>query len=228
MKEVVTSGSLTQSDLSVTPNYPAGSTGTWVRDELGFRLTIVAGAGGAVGGPVYAPFGLTFNVYDLTNHSAVINLFDQYSIRKVNVAWYGVPQGSTSAIGVPIAMSSRLVVARDYNYAVPPSANSAGLDLINGFSTVKNVGLETGDCAKPILIQSFRPTTLTELMGFGGTVLPAGNASKRWISTVNDTVPHFGLRGMIYFQLPNLPANGIFEIIVTPKVTYYLDFKNVR
>lgn len=142
------------------------------------------------GSPAFTPYnnGFVVSLSNVVNASEFTNLFDQYCITYVKFAFY--LEVSPDAQGGSASVWPKLYYSKDQNDATPPTLQE--LRERSG-TQVRVMGPN-----RPVTV-GWRPNILTEAYK---TALTTGYAPKwsQWISTVDSTVPHYGLK----FAIDNL------------------------
>lgn len=165
--------------------------------------------------------GFSFSLADIPQAVTFQKLFDQYRI--TGVALKAVPMTST---GVTVNPSVRMLSYIDLDDANAPSLYS---DVIQR-SNVKDRTIVAGQ-ARP-LNTFLRPRWLnaayaTSIVPGGGTGYTLGNRNT-WIDTVDDQVPHFGMK--YFFNTTNnaTPGGLSVPINILYTITYYIQFKGLK
>lgn len=147
---------------------------------------------------------------DVPDHSEFTKLYDQYSIRGVSfklVPRWNVTQSLPTGT-IPYLPPSQVMSCYDYDGQAPTTIQAIlqypSLRMTRGTST------HTRYLKPAVLNMAYQSTVAT-------AYAPKWN---QFIDTTNDTVPHYGIAGMI-------PAIGVtysYDLFAT----YYLAFKNPK
>lgn len=165
--------------------------------------------------------GFSFSLADIPQAVTFQKLFDQYRI--TGVALRMVPMTST---GVTVNPSVRMLSYVDLDDANAPSLYS---DVIQR-SNVKDRTIVAGQ-ARP-MNAFLRPRWLnaayaTSVVPGGGTGYTLGKRST-WIDTVDDQVPHFGMK--YFFNTTNNATPGGLSVPINLlyTITYYIQFRGLK
>lgn len=161
-------------------------------------------AGGAA--PIFAT--INFQLANIPNHTEFIQLYDQYQIKGVKVAF--VPRINSSESGVTAVRNVWSVL--DYDDSSIPTSR----DQLLQYQNVKMTPMTRKHK------RYFKPAIAAQMFATG--ILSAYGAKKnQWIDCTYDQVEHYGVK----YCFDQLPA-GVNPVTFDVVTTMYLAFKNVR
>jgi len=162
------------------------------------------------------------NLSEITDHTDFVRLFKQYKIMGIKDKWYTTSTISTQGSTVG-AQGQIQVLYQPNNTGVAPTDFTEDYFLTGQTYKMKN------------LVNGGRPVSIytqckQQSLRYGGSPLNPVDyaiASPRWISTTEDTAPHYG--NDIRLQ-PVWSGGDITQLNVHVKIvtTYYLAFKQVQ
>lgn len=181
-------------------------------------------------------FSRDFSLEDMPSATELVALFDLYRINKIvfkatprytsnliyNVAPFtsnviaeagNTDAGGTNLLGTSNMGLPQLITVIDYDDVTTPTS----LDELYEYSNVKKT-LGSRSHTRVFVPRIKVDPTVTDL-----------SMSKRWISTSNSALNHFGLKG-VCANIPDLPAQGGDRPIffVDLEITMYLSFRNTK
>jgi len=182
--------------------------GTFKTSRIFDMTVITEGTSGAVYG------AQEFMLSQLPNYTEYTALFDQYRIMKVEVDFFPLSIGVTNnnSSNTIVNFASRLITAIDYDDSTAPSST----DALRQYSTAK-VNLITDRFSR-----DFVPAISTMVYeGVSSTAYEPG--FKKWLSTNDPNVPHYGLKWAVPATVGIANA---YQSAVSCKV--FLEFKNAK
>lgn len=160
-------------------------------------------------------FSYSFALRNAVNAVDFTALYDQYRINKVTM-YLERQLNQTGAITVNNPNNQRIRVVHDYNDNNLLTSEDDYLE----YSNCKSYQVVGGGAIKIVLY----PKVANELENVsGGTAFEAKSSKKVWINTVDDQVPHFGVK---IFVPSFVTSEGITLFRV--RVRYDLSFKNSK
>jgi len=220
-----------------TPTTIANLTQTWSYDTSGVTdmyWTGVAGGAGVASTANFLPFGFSFSLQDcITNQAAFTSVFDQYMLYKVTVDWKGVfvttLDTTAQSVGYPGSLYQlKIATCVDTNSATPVSNSLTGYRQIMGYDNARESILDTTVPNKTIIRQVIRPNILLGVEDTNGSLGVNGQKGPMWLNCQDNSIIHYGIRGIISLNVPTLANLSRLEFRVTPVIKYYLKFRKVR
>jgi len=145
------------------------------------------------------PFSIDTQLADVINHTELTAIADKYKINWVKVKVYAT---SNTASAGSISQLPSILWSLDEDDAAIPASTTAGLNSIREKMSSKYRQFKQNGGGISIF---YKPKIANTVAGATGTV-NAGVMSAPFLDTVNDTVPHFGVKG--YLQDVNLASTA--------------------
>lgn len=157
----------------------------------------------------------SFNLRNALNAVDFTSLYDMYRINKVTI-YLERQLNQTGTVTVNSPNNQRIRVCHDYNDNDPLLAENAYLE----YSNCKSYQVIGGGTIKITLYPKIANKVENVL---GGTGFQAIASNKVWLNTVDDRIPHFGVK---MFIPSYVTSDGVTLFKV--RVKYDLSFKNSK
>jgi len=218
-----------------TPNTVSGMTLSWTVDSLNQNdvlFVATCNSTTAAATVVFLPFGFGFCLSDAVNETSFTGLFDTYKIELIKVFFYGSSTSDTAGLGtVPgynFTNQTKLLTCVDYNSANATTSTTSGYQFIEGYANSKFSVVDSTNPNKTIQRLKIKPRILVPAVNYSGSTDNVVNMSAPWLSTATQGVVHYGVRGIVAFELPAMATNGVLNFRLTIKPIYIINLKDIR
>lgn len=157
----------------------------------------------------------SFKLADVVNSAEFTSLYDMYRINKVTLYLDRIRNSTGNSFDNPF--NYRALVVHDYNDVTPLTTEDEYLE----YSNCKMVQMIGNGSHKVVLYPKI--ANVVENVSGAATAYTAMSSNKVWLNTVNNEVPHFGIK--IYVPGGSVaPDYSIFRV----RVRFDLSFKNSK